>query len=58
MSDDLKFRHPFSCIVSGLGGSDKTSFYIRLLQNLDALCTEEEFGGGIIWCYGEKSAVP
>jgi len=30
----------------------------RVLQNLDALCTEREFGGGIIWCYSEKTAVP
>jgi len=29
-----------------------------LLQNLDSLCTESEFGGGIIWCSSEKTAVP
>jgi len=58
MCDDLKFRHPFSCIVSGPSGSGKSSFCICFLQNLDALCTERKFGGGIVWCYGEKSAVP
>ena len=58
MSDDLRFRHPFSCIVSGPSGSGKSSFVIRFLQNLDYLCTESTFAGGIVWCYGEKSAVP
>jgi len=36
----------------------KKSFCIRLRQNLPALCTERELGGGIIWCYSEKTAVP
>ena len=58
MSDDLKFRHPFSCIVSGTSGSGKSSFVIRFLQNLAYLCTEPTFAGGIVWCYGEKCAVP
>jgi len=56
--DNIKFNHPFSGIVSGPSKSGKTSFCIRLLQNLDALCTEREIGGGIIWCYSEKTAVP
>jgi len=29
-----------------------------LLQKLATLCTEREFGGGIVWCYSEKTAVP
>jgi hypothetical protein len=28
------------------------------MQNLDTLCTEPEFPGGIIWCCSEQSAVP
>jgi len=56
--DDLKLKYPFLCIVSGPSKSGKTSSCIRLLQNLDALCKELEFGGGIIWCYSEKTAVP
>jgi len=39
-------------------GSGKTSFSIKLLRNLDTLCTESRFGGGIIWCYSEETAVP
>jgi len=58
MSDDLKFRHSFSCIVKEPSGSGKSSFVIRFLQNLRHLCTEPTFAGEIVWCYGEKSAVP
>ena len=57
-SDDLKFKHPFSCIVSGPSGSGKSSFCIRFLQNIDALCTHRKFDGGVNWCYSEKTAVP
>jgi ABC-type phosphate transport system ATPase subunit len=58
MADDLKFKHPFTCIVAGPCGSGKTSFTLRILQNLATLCTERHFSGGIIWSYSEKSAVP
>jgi len=57
MSDDLKFKHPLSCTVSGPSKSGKISFCVWLLQNLAALCTEREFGGGKVWCYSEKTAV-
>jgi len=29
-----------------------------LLHKFDSLCTEREFGGGKIWCYSGKTAVP
>jgi len=58
MADDIRFKHPFTCIVSGPSGSSKSSFTLRLQQHLDSLCTEPNFNGGIIWCYSEKSAVP
>jgi len=58
MSDDLKFRHPFLCIVSGPSGSGKKSFVKRFLKKLRHLCTEPIFASGVVWCYGEKSAVP
>ena len=44
--------------MCGPSKSRKTSFSIRFLQILATLCTEREFGGGIIWCYNEKTAVP
>jgi len=58
MDDDLKFKHAFSCIVSGPSRSGKTSFVVRFFQNLRHLCTEQKFAGVVVWCYGEKSAVP
>jgi len=58
MCDLLKFKHPFTCIVAGPTGSGKSSVCIKLLRNLDTLCTESRFGGGIIWCYSEETAVP
>jgi len=57
-SDDLKLKDPFTCILSGPSSSGKSSFCIRFLQNLDALCTERDVDGGVIWCYSEKTAVP
>jgi len=56
--DDLKFKYLFSCIVGGPSKSGKTSFCIRKLQKIAALCTEREFGGSNIWCYSEKTPVP
>ena len=58
MSNDLRFKHPFTCIISGPSGSGKSSFCLRFLQNLDSLCTEQDFDGGVIWCYSERTAVP
>jgi len=58
MSNDLKFMHLFTCIICGPSGSSKSSFCVRFLQNLDALCTERDFDGGVIWCYSEMTAVP
>jgi len=57
MGDDLKLKHPFSCLLSGPSGSGKTSFCIRFLQNLKTLCTVACFSGGIVWCYSEVSAI-
>jgi GTPase SAR1 family protein len=58
MDADLKFKHPFACIVSGQSNCGKTTFCVKFLKNLDSHCTETEFGGGVIWCYSEKTAVP
>ena len=52
------FKHPFTCIVSGPTGSGKSTFCIQLLNNLDSLCSESNFAGGIVWCFSERTAVP
>jgi hypothetical protein len=58
MYEHLRFKHRFTCIVAGPTGSGKTSFCINLLRNLNTVCTESKFKGGIIWCYSEATAVP
>jgi len=58
MAGDIRFKHPFTCIIEGPMGSGKSTFCICFLQNLHTLCTEPNFPGGIIWCYSEQSAVP
>ena len=58
MCEDLRFKHPFTCIISGPSGSGKSLFCIKLLQNVESLSTETNFDSGILWCYGESNAVP
>jgi hypothetical protein len=58
MSHDLRFKHPFSCIISSPSGSRMSSISLQFLQNLDTLCTEPIFDGGNLWCYGDKNAIP
>ena len=58
MYEWLKFKHPVTCIIAGPSNSGKSTFCITFLQNLDTLCTEQRFKGGIILCYSEKTAVP
>ena len=58
MYEWLRVKHPFTCIIAGPSSSGKLTFSITLLQNLDTLCSEREFKGGIILCYSEKTAVP
>jgi predicted ABC-type ATPase len=58
ISNDYRVWNPFTLIISGPKGSGKSSFCIKSLQNLDSVCSERDFDGGIIWCYSEKNAVP
>jgi len=54
MGDDLKFKHPFSCLLSGSIGCGKTSFCIRFLQNLKTLPWPISVSGSPV----EISAIP
>jgi len=58
MGDDLKFKHAFSCLLSGPSVSGKISFCILFLQKLKTFCTVSDFTGGIVWRYSEISAFP
>ena len=51
MFEDLRFKRPFTFIISGTSGSGKSSFCIKLLQNLESLSTETRFEGDILWCH-------
>ena len=57
MYEDLGFKHLFTCIITGPSWSGKSSFCIKLLQNLESFSTETKFDGGILWCCGESNAV-
>lgn len=51
--DDLKFKHPFTCIVSGPTGSGKTVFVRRLLKNYKLLTTIKSDPLRVLYCYGQ-----
>ena len=57
MCEDLRFKQPFTCIISCPRGSGKSSFSIKWLQNLKSLSTETKLDGSIQWCYGESNSV-
>ncbi len=50
-TEDLKFRTPCTILVSGPSQSGKTSFTLRLVQNVNQMFTTTP--QEIIWCYGE-----
>ena len=48
---DIRFAHPFTCVVSGPTGSGKTEFVAKLIENIsDMMIPVPE---KIVWCYGE-----
>lgn len=48
---DLKFHHPFSCVVNGPSGCGKTEWIQMLLHHADAVI--ENIPEKIIWCYNQ-----
>ena len=53
----FKFKHPFTCIVSGPSQCGKSTFCVKLINNVKRLCTEPNFRS-VLWCFSESSAVP
>ena len=47
---NFKFKHPFTCLISGPTQSGKTHFTLELLKNVDKMI--EPMPSRIIWCYG------
>ena len=45
MSTDVRFKHPFNCIIAGPTGSGKSTFCVRFLQKNSSLCTETVLRG-------------
>ena len=48
---DPRFKTPFTMLISGGSGCDKTTFVERLIQHLQVMMTEQP--EEIIWCYNQ-----
>ena len=48
---DARWKHPFTCIVAGPTGCDKSTFVTRLLRHASAMIDPPP--EKITWCYGE-----
>jgi len=49
-------KHPFTCMICRPSGCGKTLFYVRLISNIDKLCTVSDFQD-IVWCISENPAI-
>ena len=48
-------QHPFTCVVSGSTGSDKSVFTLKLIQHAEQVITPHP--ESIIYCYGEYQKI-
>lgn len=48
----MRFKHPFTCLISGPTQSGKTYFTIKLLKNIKQMITP--IPARIIWCHGQS----
>jgi len=58
MNAYIRFKHPFTCIVSGPTGSGKNQFLFKATSKPWRTLYRVKIRGGIIWCYSEVAAVP
>ena len=58
MDVELRFKHPFTCIVAGTTGSGKSSFDVKFLKLLKTQCNDSKFSGGIKWCFKKEDDGP
>jgi len=45
MASNIRFKHPFTCIIGGPMGPGKSTFCTSFLPKLETLCTEPDFLG-------------
>ncbi len=48
----MKFKHPFTCLVSGPTQSGKTHFTVELLKNMKKMITPVPTR--VVWCHGQN----
>lgn len=53
----IQFTHPATILLAGPSFSGKTSFAIKVIQELKRICTVPKFNQ-ILWCVSETSSIP
>jgi GTPase SAR1 family protein len=52
--EDLQFKHPFNCLISGPSQCGKTSFIRNVLENhKQTICRLNKNIIKVLWCYGK-----
>lgn len=54
---ELKFKHPFTCIVAGITSSGKTCWTRKLLENHNYLIDMNKMDVKVLWCFGSEQEI-